>query len=77
MRESGEYTVYPRSSDPFYVVSYYIKMVTTPRKNSTTTITTKQRFECVLQRREVRLKWLGGGEDHIDIDSLSEGKTEL
>jgi len=27
------------------------------------------------QRREVRLKWLGGGEDHIDIDSLSEGDT--
>jgi len=29
-----------------------------------------------MQRREVRLKWLGSGEDsHIDIDALSEGDT--
>ena len=32
------YTVWPRSSDPFYIVNYYIKWITTPWTDSMTVL---------------------------------------
>ena len=38
------YTVCPRSSDPFYVITYYIKLITTSWTYSTVSIKVEKRM---------------------------------
>ena len=55
----------PRSSDPFYIVTYYMKWVTTSWTNSTDTATVCQRSSAPLYIVTYYIKWVTNSLTHI------------